>query len=597
MTRFLPGGLAAAALFLTACGSAPAPPSPPAASARTPADQLRYLVEEYWDNYRLLNPRPLPQGAEVRFDGGSGIDISAQFLADSLALERRYLDAVAALPLERLPADAQLTYDLFKRERELAVESFTYPAELLPVNPFRSVPLEFARTGTGTGPYAILSAKDFDNWQLRVDDYVRWTEEAIANMRDGMRRGYTEPRVLIAETLPVLGTLAEDTPTNVFYSPLRSIPASLAEPERKRLSEGISAGVKSKILPAYRALRNFLRDEYLPRARQSAGLSALPLGESWYAFLVRRETGSRLKPAELHAIGVAETEHLHERLQSLLAEAGFAGNSQAFHEATHRAPRTAFKTAEELENFYDQLKGEAATAIPALFEGLPQGDFAIRRLEPFREATSPALTYQRAANRNSSAILYVNMAGIEAEPIVPSIALFLREAIPGYHYQISIQQEHTDLPRFRREGGDPGFVEGWGVYAESLGEQLGLYRDTESKFAALADQLECAAGMVVDTGIHALGWSRDQALEYMRSQLPIDEAGVKNAVDRIVASPGEALACAVGARTIRGLREHAEQSLGARFELRAFHSELLNDGAMPLDMLESKLNRRLNSPH
>jgi uncharacterized protein (DUF885 family) len=596
MMRFLPAGLAAAVLFLAACGSAPSPPSPPATGGRTPVDQLRYLTEEYWDDYQLLNPRLRPQGPEVRFDSGSGLDISTRFLADSLALERRYLEALAAVPRERLPADGQLTYDLFKRERELAVESFTYPAELLPVNPFRSVPLEFARAGAGTGPYAILSAKDFDNWQLRVDDYVRWTNEAIANLRDGMRRGYAEPRVLVTAMLPILGALCEDTPTNVFYEPLRSLPATLAEAERKRLSDGISAGVKSKILPAYRTLRNFLRDEYLPRARQGIGLSALPLGESWYAFLVRRETGSRLKPAELHAIGIAETERLHARLQSVLAEAGFTGTAQAFYEATRREPRTAFKTAEELQSFYDQLKVESASAIPALFEGPAQGDFAIRRLEPFLEATSPALTYQRAPNHSSPAILYVNTAGIETAPVIPAVALFLREAIPGYHYQISIQQARTDLPRFRRQGGDPGFVDGWGVYAESLGDQLGLYRDTESKFAALADQLECAAGAVVDTGIHALGWSRDQALDYLRAQLPIDEAGVKNAVDRVVALPAEALACEMGARTIRNLREHAEQTLGERFDLRAFHSELLNDGAMPLDILESKLGRWLNSP-
>ncbi|HEY3850870.1 MAG TPA: DUF885 family protein [Steroidobacteraceae bacterium] len=597
MTRFLLGGLAAA-LYLTACGSAPPPPPPqPAASARAPPDQLKLLVDQYWDEDRRLNPRPMPQGAAVRFDSGGGLDISAQFLADSLALERRYLDAVGALPRERLPADAQLTYDLFKRERELAVESFTYPAELLPVNPFRSVPLEFAQTGTGTGPYAILSVKDLENWQLRVEDYVRWTDEAIANLREGLRRGYAEPRVLIEEMLPVLGALAEDTPSSVFYDPLRSLPGTLAEPERKRLSEGISLGVKSKILPAYGRLRDFLRDEYLPRARQSVGLSALPLGESWYAFLVRRETASRVKPAELHAIGVAETERLRGRMQAVLAEAGFAGTGQAFYEAMHREPRTAFKTAEELQNFYDQLKVEAASAIPALFEGLPQGDFAIRRLEPFREAISPALAYQRAANRNSAAILYVNTAGLEAQPIVPTIPMFLRKAIPGYHFQISIQEERADLPRFRREGGDPGFVEGWGIYAESLGEQLGLYRDTESKFAALADQLECAAGMVIDTGIHALGWSREQALGYLRAQLPIDEAGLRNAVDRAIALPGEDLACAVGGRMFQGLRERAEQRLGARFDVRAFHLELLNDGAMPLDILESKVNRWTDGPH
>ncbi len=596
MTRFLLSGLAAA-LSLCACGAAAPPPVPPAASANVPAERLRQLVEEYSDDYRTLNPRPLPLGADERFDSGNGLDISARFLADSLALERRYLGAVAAVPRERLPADAQLPYDLFRRDRELAVQSFTYPAELLPVNPYRSVPLEFARAGAGTGPYAILSSKDYDNWQLRAADYVRWTDQAIANLRDGLRRGYSEPRVLIAGMLPLLGALAEDTPANVFYEPLKSIPDTLAEPERKRLAQGIDAGVKQRILPAYRALRDFLRDEYLPRARQSVGLSVLPLGESWYAFLVRRETGSRLSPAELHAIGVAETERLHGRLQALLAEAGFTGTAQAFFEAMHREPRTAFQSAEQLRNFYEQLKLEAATAMPPLFAGLPQGDFAIRRLEGFRETTAAALSYQRAPNRSSAAVLYVNMAGIERGPVAPAIPLFLREAIPGYDYQISIQEQRADLPRFRRRAGDPAFVEGWGVYAESLGDQLGLYRDPESKFAALADPLACAAGMVVDTGIHALGWTRSQALDYVRAQLPIDELGADNLVDRAVALPAEALACALGAHTIRNLRERAEQSLGARFDLRAFHQELLNDGAMPLDILESKLNRWLNGPH
>jgi uncharacterized protein (DUF885 family) len=593
MKRFLPWGLAAA-LFLAACGAPTPPPAQPVAAARAPADQLRHLVEEYWDDYQLLNPRPLPEGAAVRFDGGSGLDISAQFLADSVALERRYLGALGALPRERLPADSQLTYDLFQRERELAVDSFTYPSELLPVNPFRSVPLDFARTGTGVGSYAILSAKDFHNWQLRVDDYVRWTDQAIANMRSGMRRGYTEPRPLVARMLPLLGALAEDTPANVFYEPLHSIPGTLAEPERKRLSDGIRFGVESKVLPAYRALRDFLRNEYLPRARQSPGLSVLPLGESWYAFLIRRETGSRLKPAELHAIGAAEVERLRARLESVIAEAGFAGNAQAFYEAAHRESRTAQTTAGELQGFYDQLRVETASSIPTLFEELPQGDFAIRRLERYREATEIPLTYQRAAN--SPAILYVNTAGIEALPIVPTIPLFLREAIPGYHLQISIQQQRTNLPRFRREGGDPGFVEGWGLYAESLGDQLGVYRDTESKFAALSDQLACAAGMAADTGIHALGWSRDQALDYWRAQVPAGDADAGNAIDRIIALPGEALACAMGARTLQGLREHAEQVDGARFDLTAFHSELLNDGAMPLDILESKFNRWLSGP-
>jgi uncharacterized protein (DUF885 family) len=590
MIRFLHLGLhAATACALLACGAASPPPPPKSASSGVPGDRLTHLVEQYWGDYQSLNPPRLPHGPQMRYEPAAGWDISEQFLADSLALERRYLEAVLALPRPSLAGEPQLTYDLFRRQRESAIESFTYPRELLPVNPFRSMPLQFAETGAGVDPYAILSAKDYDNWQARADDYARWTLEAIANMREGMRRGYTLPRILAAETLPVLAALGADTPANVFYQALHSIPGTLADSERKRLSDGITAGVRDKILPAYRMLHDFLRDEYLPHARQSIGLSALPLGQSWYAFLIKQETDSRSTPAEIHGQGLAEAERLRARLQTMLAGAGFAGNAQAFFEAMLRDPRLTSKTPDEVLNYYDQLKVEVAAAMPTLFAHPPQADFAIRRLDAFREATAPALSYQ-APNRNAAAVLYVNFAGAGAQPMMPQAALFLREALPGHHYQLAIQEERSDLPSFRRFGGEPAFVEGWGLYAESLGEELGLYHDTEAKFAALASQLQCAAGLVIDTGLHSLGWTREQALDYLRAQVPMDEAAARNAVDRSLALPGEALACGAGLHRIQSLRARTEQVLGTRFDVRAFHSELLDDGAMPLDMLEAKVN-------
>ncbi len=554
MVRFLHFAVAAGCAALAACGpgSAP-PPAPPVPASIAPGDQLTRLVESYWDEYQRLNPAWLPLGPAVRYDRGQGWYIGPQSIADALALERQYLAAVLAVPRARLSVPSQLTYDIFKRERELAAESFTYPSELVPINPFRSMPLEFAQTGSGQDQYAILSAKDFENWQSRADGYVRWTAEAIANLRDGLRRGYTLPRPLVAQMLPLLARLGADTPGNLFYQSLRSIPATASEPDRRRFSEGVNAGVRDKILPAYRALHDFLRDEYLPRARQSVGLSVLPLGDAWYAFLIKRETGSHLSAAEIHALGVAEVERLHGRVQALLAEAGFAGNAQAFFEAAQRNPQAALDKPEEVAAYYEQLKVEAAGALPTLFEAGPPADFAVRRLDESLAAAAPALFYRRAPNRSSAAILFVN-APAPRKPIVPSAAAFLREALPGHHLQIATQMERAELPRFRRFGGDPGFVEGWGVYAESLGEELGLYRDTESKFAALEAQLQCAAGLVIDTGLNSLGWTAAQALDYLHSQAGIDDAAAHAAVDRDMALPGEALACAMGVHAIRGLR-------------------------------------------
>ena len=599
MFRFLHSTLlGVTVLVLAACGGSPAPPPSQPQTAAAPGDQLTRLVEHYWDEYLLLNPHNLPQSAETRYDSAGGYDISEQFLADSLALERRYLAAVTALPRQRLDVDSQMTYDIFKHERELAVESFTYPSELLPVNPFDSLPLKFAQTGTGVGQFAILGAKDYEHWRARKDDYVRWTRQAIANMRAASRRGYALPRVLIEEMLPILANLGADTPDNAFYQPLRSIPATVADSERSRLSGQISAGVREDILPAYRALHDFLRDEYLPRARASVGLSALPLGESWYAFLVKRETGSQETPAAIHALGVAEVERLRGRLQALLAATAFPGNAPGFAASLRRDPRFAFNTFDELSSFYGALEGEVAAAVPAVLSLTPQAGFAIRRVETFRESTAPEMAYQRATpNGKSAAVLYVNAAGMAERPVLAAPPLFLREAVPGHHFQLAIQQERSDLPRFRRFGGDPAFVDGWGLYAASLGEEMGLYRDTESKFAALLGELQCAAMLVIDTGLHSQEWSREQAMDYLRAQLPIEEAALRIAVDRALALPAEGLACTLGMRKIQALRARAEQTLGARFEVRGFHAEILKDGAMPLDILESKIKRWLNGLH
>jgi uncharacterized protein (DUF885 family) len=571
--------LALAVLGLGGCGGAPSPPPAQPPSSAAPNQQVSRIVEQYWDEYLRRNPEYLPQGADTRFDAGYGYDISAQFLADSLSLERRYLAALLAVPRAQLDADSRLTYDIFRRQRESAIESFTYPSELLPVNPFRSLPLAFARRATGQA--AILGTKDYERWRAGAAAYVRWTQQAIDNMREGMRRGYTIPRVLVEEMLPMLAALGEDAPGNLFYRRLPSISSSVTDAERKRLSDALSAVVRDQILPAYRTLHDFLRGEYLPRARTSVGLSDLLLGESWYAFLIKRETDMASSPASIHALGLAEVERLRGRLQLLLSESGLTGSEPG-----------SLKTADELPGFYGEIKVEVAHALPVLFSEEPRADFSIQDVETFRQTTSPPLAYQRAAsNAENAAVLYVNVGETALKAAAASV-WFLREALPGHHFQMAVQQENPALPRFRRFGGDPAFVEGWGLYAASLGEDSGLYRDPEAKVAAVRSELECAAGLVIDSGLHSQGWSRQHAVDYLRALLSIDEATAGKQVDRDLALPAEALACTVGGREIQSLRARAQQALGERFDLRAFHAEILDGGAMPLDLLDAKLQRR-----
>ena len=492
-------------------------------------------------------------------------------MADSLAVERRYLAEAAAVPRASLDADARLNYDIFTRQRALDIEGFTYPIELIPINPFDGPPLRLAQAAADSGQFPFRTVKEYEDWLLSIDDYVAWTKQAIENMRAGLRRGYTSPRAVVERMLPLLQRFGEDASGNVFYVPWRGMPKTFPESDRTRLAWRLNGAIKDKLLPAFRELHDFLQREYLPRARLTVSLSVLPLGPAWYAYRIKRATGSALTPDEIHGIGLAEVERSRARLNSLSAPA-----------PSNPAAPTG---AGGLVSGYQDLKAQTAAALPALFATLPHADFELRDALP-PGGSADALVYQpAAAQRGVPAILYVNSA---APPRV-EIASFLQEAMPGRHYQSALQQERSDLPKFRQFGAEPAFVDGWALYAASLGDELGLYRDDEARRGAALGQLRCAAALVVDTGLHAKGWSRTQAIDYLRSKLAVNDADAGFMTDRFVALPGDALACKIGELKIQSLRNRAQQTMGTRFDIREFHSQVLRDGAMPLDILEARI--------
>ena len=534
------------ALFtLAGCGAPSAPTSASAAKAPPPAGQLNRIVERYWDE-RLPTE-------EV---------ISPQLLADSLSIERRYLEELLGVPRDTLDVPTRLTYDIFRRRRETGIEAFTYPEELLPVNPFGGMTQQIAALATALAQHPAANGIEYENWLKRIDDYVRWTQQATVNMRAGMRRGYTSPRSVIERMLPILERLGVDDSANVFYAPLRSMPEGIKDPERARLTRDITHATAEKLLPAVRALHDFLQKEYLPRARTGIALSDLPLGREWYAFLVKKATSTAISPDEISRIGAAEV----ERLGTI-------------------APREPAPTAAiGLVNAYKELEAQVQTALPMVFAEIPKSDLEIRGAE-WLPRPAASLYYARGGPAGVGT-LFVN-TGRGAKTTL-SIAGFLQQGLPGEHFQIALQQERTELPRFRRFGSEAAFTEGWGLYAASLGEALGLNGDESVKLDAAAGDMRCAVGLVVDPGLHAKGWTRGQAFDYLRAHLGVDDLDAQSLIDGYAASPAEALAC-VGAMKFRALRAQAQQRLGGRFDLREFHSELLQGGAMPLDILEAKM--------
>jgi uncharacterized protein (DUF885 family) len=368
----------------------------------------------------------------------------------------------------------------------------------------------------------------------------------------------------------LLQGLGEDTSANVFYIPLQTMPQTIDPSERIRLTESLTRAIKDKLLPAYRVLHDFLQSEYLSRARLSVGLSALPLGPSWYAALVKRAVGDERTPDEIHAVGTAEVERLQARMRALPAGTSPPGKA-------------------ELVDAYQDLKAQTLAAIPTLFSAAPTADFEIRAAAPPADAAT-MLAYQPSApDGRTPAILYVNTGPDGPRAAAVDIASFLQEAIPGRHFQSALQRERSDLPKFRRFGTEPAFVDGWALYAASLGEEMDLYRDDDAKRGALSAQLTCAVAWVVDTGLHAKGWTRAQAIDYVRAQLAANDGDAGLMADRFMALPGTALACKAGELKIQALRVLAQQKLGTRFDIREFHAEILKDGAMPLDILEAKM--------
>jgi uncharacterized protein (DUF885 family) len=548
-------------LALAGCGAAPGPQAAPAQNSVPPNERFTRLVEHYWDEH-------------VAPDN----EISPQLLANSLSIERRYLAEVGGVQRESLDAASRLTYDIFKRQRELLIEGFTYPSELLPVNPFWGTPQRFAARAERLAQQPRASAADYENWLKSMDEYVRWTQQATLNMREGVRRGYSTSRVLVERMLPILERLGIDESANVFYAPLRALPDTIKEPERGSLTKEISSAISEKLLPANRALHDFLQKEYLPRARAGIALSELPLGGQWYAYRVKRATGTLLSPEEVNRLGVAEV----DRIGAPRAAPAGAASPAVAPAAGATAPGAA--RAAEIVNAYKELKTQVLTALPSLFSELPKEDFDIRSAE-WLPTPAGALYYQRAG-LDAPAVLYVN-AGRGAR--AASIASFLQQALPGHHLQLALQQEHADLPRFRRFGSEPAFTEGWGIYAASLGDALGLNLDESAKSGAAAAELHCAVALVVDTGVHAKGWTRRQGVEYLRAHLEIDDRDAQELIDSYAANPADALACMMGGLKFRALRARAQQLPGGRFDVREFHHEILRDGAMPLDILEAKM--------
>jgi uncharacterized protein (DUF885 family) len=584
-------GTGACAVAQPAATTAPAQPVPVA--LQSPGARLDSIAEAYYEEILAANPVLATQNGDDRYN-----HLYVASFAESQRLAARdratrYLAALAAIDRDALGSEHRLTYDVFHRSLENLLRAQQYPSHLQPLNQFFNFTASFAQLGSGVGTHPFRTVKDYEDFLSRIDGFAAAVDTAIANMRRGIETGVVQPRVLMERTLPQLAAhVVADVERSTFWGPVRNTPADFSSADSARLAAAYRAAIGERLVPAYARLHDFVRDEYIPRARSTVGLSALPGGREWYNSAIRSSTTTELTAEQIHETGLREVERIHHEMEGVKEQVGFQGSLAGFLRYLQTDPRFRYTSREEMLADYRAAQARIDPLTDRLFDVKPRADYEIRPVEEFRERSASGGSYQAASpDGTRPGIFYLNTYDPQSRARYRMESLLLHEGSPGHHFQISIQRELEHLPRVRRFGSFTAYVEGWGLYAESIGRELGVYTDPYQYYGALGGELWRSIRLVLDTGIHAMGWSREQAIDYARRNSSESETTIVSEVERFIAIPAQALAYKIGELKITELRRRAESALGDRFDVKAFHRAVLEDGALPLDVLEAKIDR------
>ena len=581
-----------APMLVVLAGCATAPVTEPTAGAR-----LRDIYEEYFEEALKLSPLSATYLGDERYNDRLENPATPEYQRAAESLERRFLVRAWAVRPDDLQGSERISYDAFASGRAQRLNGARFPEWLLPIDQMDSIASNIAVLGSGESAQPFRTVRDYENFLKRLDGFVAWSKSAEAAMRTGMRRGVVQPRALMLKTVPQLRAVGVlDPRASMFWQPVKSMPADFSAADRARLEAAYAATLADRVLPAYRRLADFIETEYLPAARTTIAWSALPDGEAWYNYSIATSTTTQLTADEIHQIGLAEVARIRGEMERVRQQVGFSGDLHEFFRYLQADPRFVAPSAASLLDSFRAMKKRIDELLPAMFSDFPTADYEVREVEAFRARSAAGASYQPAsADGKRPGTLYINTYNLAAQPIFGIETLSLHEAAPGHHFQISIQHELKDLPRFRRFSGNNAYAEGWALYCESIGKELGLFKDPYQWYGRLSDEMLRAMRLAVDTGMHARGWSREQAMQFMADNSSMAASDIEAEVERYIAWPGQALAYKVGQLRMTAMRAHAEKMLGAKFDIRAFHSQVLRDGNLPLDVLEAKIERWIQS--
>lgn len=563
-----------------------------ATETNTVSAEFDELLANYNEEGYQLYPLNATSAGDNRFNDQFPNYLSEDFIAKERAYYTKYKNALSAIDDSKLTETEKMSKAVLQWDCDINLEEFNFQKSLMPIDQMWSVNLDFNQQAGGTNAQPFKTVEDYENWLIRVDAYLVWLEAAKENMKKGMTEGYVLPKSLIVKVIPQFEGMATGKgQDHLFFSPAQNMPDSFTDDEKSALEVSYLNMVETKIIPAHQAMADFLKNDYLPAGRETSGITATPLGEGYYDHQIKKYTTTNMTADEIHQLGLSEVARIRSEMEGIKKEVGFEGDIMAFFDhVRENKDLMPFTDRSQVIAFYDSIHEVMKPQIDILFGNQPKTPFEVRRTEPFREKSAAANYNPGSVDGTRPGIFYTPIPYVTEYNVFDKEDLFLHEAIPGHHFQISLAQENQELPEFRKTLWYSAYGEGWALYTESMGKELGLYKDPYQYFGMLSAEMHRAIRLVVDTGIHTKGWTREQAIQYSLDNEAEAEDSIIREIERYMANPGQALSYKIGQLKIRELRSRAETTLGDNFDIREFHNQVLETGCIPLQLLENKID-------
>lgn len=556
------------------------------------AENFKAITENYFKEKNELSPLDATFNGQNQYNDQFVFEMTDSYRKKQAAFFDKYENELAAIDENSLTPEEKISYEIIKWEASVGKDLLKQDSNLIPIHQFSGTHLTMGQFASGESAQPFKTEKDYRNFLKRMNAYSVWIDSAMVYMKKGIKKGVVLPKALTEKVIPQFEEMV--TPKvedNLFYTTIKAFPKDFTAAQKEALTKEYTATISEKLIPQFKKMTKFLKTDYLPASKATSGIGSLPKGNELYKVLVKQWTTTDMTPEAIHELGLKEVAALRTEMEKVKEEVGYKGDLKSFlNDVRDKKELRPFKKPEEVLANFEKIYQTIKPNVDKLFALQPKTPFQIKRTEAFREKTASAEYVQGSADGTRPGTFYVPIPDVTNYNVLEDEDLFLHEAIPGHHFQMSLQQENTSLPDFRRFNWFGAYGEGWALYTESLGKELGLYKDPYQYLGMLNDEMHRAIRLVVDTGLHSKGWTREKAIQYSLDNEAESVASITSEIERYMAIPGQALSYKIGQLKILELRQKAQDKMKDKFDIKVFHQKVLESGVMPLALLEKKIN-------